>query len=317
MSRVCLIVADSLRWDYASIEMWGELFDEATWTQIETPDTYTAVCMPTLLSGDPNHGNTDFLRRLAPSDSLTHNRDSVMWSHTFGNEKSMLKWGSEDEFDVRGFDDIDENEIVDWLDEYEAEEKTDDLPELIIYHSMITHFPFGASLNYTDNVEIVDGIYVDDQDNYEYSRSNYERGVTDMALRVKTITELLPNDYTIVLTSDHGEGLGENGTKRHINDIEADIEWVFDPEKVSEDASWSGVEKTPWLTQVPLVINDPDVSIGHYDKLRNVRGIVEALLDDIKCTPRQYVTDWEIDFLGDEYTDMESVMEQLEDLGYK
>lgn len=310
MSRVCLIVADSLRWDYTSVMMFNELFDEESWTKLDTPDTYTAACMPTLLTGDNSHGNTDFLRRVISSDSLLHDRDTVMWSHTFGNEKSMLKWGEQDQFDIRGFEEKDELEIVDWINESES----DELPELIVYHSMITHWPFGK---YPDE-NFVDGIYVEDKREYEWSRENYRKGVRDMKFRVNSIRRRLPDDYTIVLTSDHGEGLGENGVTGHIEDIDTGVaDWVHHPEQVSEDVSWKGVGLSPFTSEVPFVVNDENVDPTVMKNLRNVRGMVEALLDDDDEYQALYDVDFEIEFLGDEYTDMESVMKQLEDLGYK
>ena len=314
MSKVMLIVADSLRWDYASSLMWGEMFDESVWTRMRTHDTYTAACMPTLLSGSTSHKNTDFLRRLIPSDSLLQDRDSVMWSHTFGNEKSMLKFGEPGQFDIRGFDSNDENKILDWLDESES----DELPELIVYHSLITHWPFGLEED-NDDIEFVDGVYIDDKRNFEWSHENYEKGVRSMVSRVRAIEELLPDEYTIVLTSDHGEGLGENGVMGHIEDIDTGVaDWVHHPEKIEEEVSWSGVEKNCWTIEVPLAINDSDIELMNDMMLMDVRGVVENILDDESdhAIPHFY-EEWDVEFLGDEYSDMGSVEEQLEALGYK
>lgn len=303
------IIADSLRWDYASTRMTGELFEEETWSRATAHDTYTAACMPTILTGSRDHGNTDFLRRIKPTESLLHDHDSVMWSHTFGNEQSMLKFGEIGQFDIRGFEDNTEHEILDWL------ENEDELPELVVYHSMITHWPFGTGKGGEEDIEFEDGIYIDDKRKYNWTHENYCLGVEDMIVRVQRIVDILDDDWTIILTADHGEGLGENGVRGHIEDIDTGVaDWVHYPEKVTEDVSWSGVEKNPWTTEVPFVVNRDD-RMSYTDlKLVDFRSLVTSEIDSV---PTDFDVEFEIEFLGDEYSDMTAVEEQLEHLGYK
>lgn len=312
--KAMFIVADSLRFDYATSHMVGELFEEESWNRAIAHDTYTAACMPTILSGSKNHGNTDFLRRIKPTSSLLHDHESVMWSHTFGNEKSMLKFGKKDQFDIRGFEDNTEHEILDWL-EYE-----DELPELVVYHSMITHWPFGTGKGGEEDIEFEDGIYIDDKRKYNWTHENYRIGVNDMIERVQEIADILEyftnDDWTIILTADHGEGLGENGVRGHIEDIDTGVaDWVHNPEQVTEDVSWSGVEKMPWTIEVPFVVNGHIPTNRDSMRLREMRSVVSGLLDTHVGT--HDMPKFEIDFLGDEYTDMSGVEQQLEDLGYK
>jgi len=308
MTKVVLVVADSLRWDFASVELFGQIFNEETWARVVTPNTYTAHCMPTLLLGDDNHGCSDFMRKITANSSLLHENDTVMWSDVFGGDKNVMQFGEEGEFDIRGFSDSTEYEFLQWLDQ------TDELPELTIYHSMITHWPFGVGDGGDSDVTFEDGIFVDDKSKYKWDRDNYRLGVEAIRQRLQHIEKVTDDDTVVVLTADHGEGLGERGSTGHIVDEDAEADWVHNQDQITEDKSWESNGNSIWKNEVPLVIGK-DVDIREEYQLNQVRSIIASLLADGDLPiPHIYDVETEVEFMGKQNRDVE---EQLRNLGYK
>ena len=308
MTKVVLVVADSLRWDFASVELFGQIFNEETWARVVTPNTYTAHCMPTLLLGDDTHGCSDFMRKITANSSLLHENDTVMWSDVFGGDKNVMQFGEEGEFDIRGFSDSTEYEFLQWLDQ------TDELPELTIYHSMITHWPFGVGDGGDSDVTFEDGIFVDDKSKYKWNRDNYRLGVEAIRQRLQHIEKVTDDDTVVVLTSDHGEGLGERGSTGHIVDEDAEADWVHNQDQITEDKSWESNGNSIWKNEVPLVIGK-DVELLEEYQLNQVRSIIASLLADGDLPiPHIYDVETEVEFMGKQDRDVE---EQLRNLGYK
>ena len=310
---VVLIVADSLRWDFASVELFGDLFNEESWARATAHSTYTARCMPTILTGDNSHGNRNFLRTLTFSDSLLHGRDAVMFSDVFGGDKAVLE--IDGSFDIRGFSDNTEYEFLQFLDGDE------DPPELLIYHSMITHWPFGVGDGGDSDVTFEDGIFVDDKSNYVWDRDNYRLGIEALCQRVQQIEKRLGDDYLIVLTGDHGEMLGENGETGHVQDFDEKAEWVFDRSVIDEDTQWNPVDENQWSTEVPLVANrDIDHWTGDSFTLEEIRHLVEVGLRGKGVYKDSYDVRTRIEPFDEVKEDGElsdEVQTRLDELGYR
>lgn len=319
MTNVLLVIADALRWDYASVELYGELFETETWARARTPATYTAVCLPTMLTGSNDHGNRNFIRRVIPNDSLFHTHDSVMFSRQFGDghKDPVLGFGEEGQFDIRGysgsiFDHYYEQSFLDYLEERFGQQTLDldaESPDhkLVVYHSNITHHAYGMK-----DVS---------KHGYGIEREPYEHGVKHIKERMKEVIETIPDDWVVIFTSDHGEGLGERGIVEHSSNPEGlEDGWTTDAENVDEDIEWDSVEMSPWTSEVPFVVNrDIDDLIPYEIDLTDIRPIVEYFLDDLDEIPQgDYNIESDIKFLGetgDENVDAD-VEERLKDLGY-
>jgi len=308
---VVLIVADSLRWDFASTMMFGQLFREETWGRARTHGTYTAQCMPTILTGDADHGNKNFLRELSASDSLAHGRDVKMFSEVFGGEDAVLRF---ENIEAESYSDSSEYRVLEWLNSRTA------LPELTVYHSLITHWPFGMGNGGDSEFREMGEMFEDGNAQYEWSRENYRKGVTAMRQRVQQIEKKFGKDHLILLTADHGEMLQERGLESHVNQMDGYDNWGRNWEIVDESVEWNPVDKNQWSTEVPVVLNrDVDFFPTEKMTLEDIRPIVEIVLSgelnydpyesvDVEITPYDEVRE---DGVSD------GVKDRLEDLGYR
>lgn len=286
--KVLVVISDALRWDYAFTHMYGELFDKETWARMKTKETFTAPCVCTMMSGlsPEEHGVSSFNMEMTVEDNLLNNHNSVMFSWNFGEEGRRNYTGISGDTNIRD-DGVNlptreqnkEGYIIDFFEEGEPDE------DLVVYHSKITHKDYGR---------------VNTSYNTTFTREDYEVGVEHMIDQMNDLMEVVPDDWVVIFTSDHGEGLGERGTKNHV--------------KGSNKDNWVSEEKHPWLTEVPVVVNR-EIEIPTDIEQNDFRSLVEFFLGDYEEVP----WDYEVDEITEPvmYDQMSDELEdRLQNLGY-
>lgn len=307
---VHLVIADSLRWDFADhLEgIFEDRYDRETWSRVVTPETFTAPCVSTILTGvDPeDHGVKDWnAGSLSFEDNLVQKYDATMFSPVFGDhdKKRIIEIPKTTTIGLPKYSRTErpEQRVKDFLDTTSLDEFIDDTgTDLVIYHSFITHAPWG-----TGGTE--DATMIEFSNNPEYyTHERYRRGPEDFVSWMrKLLEESFDDDDVIIIVGDHGEGLPRDD----------DIDYIGHMERIREEGEvvdYESVTKTPESTHVPLIVNR-DLDLPEKIDLKDVRAIVESLLKDrgkINWDPDIDMTETTQDGITDE------VRDRLEDMGY-
>lgn len=300
-----LIIADSLRWDRA--QAYDMFEGSATWSRVRTPETFTAPCVSTILTGVRPENNGIRTWQDSPLTLPTIVDDGTLYSPVFtdgSDDSAIVEVSGPRTVKLTKYGDG-EPEIWDWW-----EQETFGSSEFLVYHSFISHKPWGLGCRSADAEDLSPFEFINagtDVCTQEY----YDMGVVDMIERIREIDDR--TDETIVVVGDHGEGLGERGV------------WDHGRERTYRGQSYTeSVEKIPATTEVPLVVNRDDPLIPSELSLRDVRRICEYYREDLDEIPwdRSYPTvddpvphprdrdDWGNDDLDD------TVQDRLQDLGY-
>lgn len=238
-----LIVADSLRHDYAK-KYLSDIFEEQTFSKIHTLDTRTPRNLPTMMTGlKPNEHNINFPWEVVDYEDclFDHIDDYITVSRYLGwrreHSGDMENMGAQK---VTGDNNkpmlyppipfnpvtMNDNDIFEYAVNYDG---------FILYWSWITHYPYGIA-NLTAETSPV--LKKEERLLKRLPKENRERwylqGVREIKDRVRSIKNI--TDEPIIVTSDHGEALGEDGIYAH--------------PRLS-----NGGELYPPLAEVPFIVN--------------------------------------------------------------
>lgn len=243
-----LIVCDSLRYDFAIKYLKG-IFDTETWAKVHTLDTRTPLNLPTMYTGltKEEHGVRypwdivnyktclfDYFKSyITISRYLGWKRGIHEDIPTLGAQKRTDEWERPNMYYPIPFNPVsmNDNDIFEFVCRNEKERKWD----LINYWSWITHYPYGiANLTSETCRAIKNEERLLKMLNYESRKEWYLQGVLEMRDRIRSIRNMTSD--VIVVTSDHGEALGEDG--------------IFGHPRLGE-----GGKLYPPLAEVPFIVN--------------------------------------------------------------
>ena len=262
-----LIVCDSLRYDFAK-EYMDDIFLEQTFSKIHTLDTRTPLNLPTMYTGLPKeeHKSLHPWEPVQYDDCLfDHFKSWVTVSRYLGTardytglempiHKIIKKSPTPFMYHPLPFNSfsMNDNDIFECVSLNERHNNWD----LINYWSWITHTPYGIT-NQTsktcsaikDERRLLERLSKPDREKW------YTLGVKEMRDRIRSIANMT-NDI-IIVTSDHGEALGEDG--------------IYGHPRLGE-----GGKLYPPLAEVPFIVNRK-VNVPNEFKQTELKDIVVRL----------------------------------------
>ena len=273
VGSLILITCDSLRYDFAKNHLDG-IFEEQTFSKIHTLDTRTALNLPTMFTGLPKEEH----KSLHPWEPVQY--EDCLFDHlnSWCTVSRYLGWSRDHEVVSRELEphaytrmndqphmyhpldfrpvSMNDNDIFEFVN---RNEKTKEW-QLINYWSWITHYPYGiANLAHRTCPAIMHEEKLLHRLDKEKRDMWYTQGVLEMKDRIRSIRNM--TDDVIVVTSDHGEALGEDG--------------IFGHPRLG-----MGGKLYPPLAEVPFIINRTCDNIPKEFKQTEFKDIVIKLLEE-------------------------------------
>lgn len=253
-----LILADSLRWDFAD-KYLKSIFPEESWSSFNAIETFTAPVLASVFTGQSpdvtgmkGEGLIDAFTREIPKeacgDILFNHFDSwITISRLIGNGPKWRPPSRRDKFkflppipwnaETNNDDDVLEFVGRKWSS------VTTDWWDLVFYHCWLTHGPWGIDCYGPKELPcIVNCDRLMRRQTIEENHAWYKIGIDDFISRLRGLMNICSNKETIIVFADHGEDLGEGGHGGHyagseLEELRKVPIWINRKEKIPDDIS--------------------------------------------------------------------------------
>lgn len=210
-----LVVADSLRYDFAK-EYLFDVFKTESFTKVIARGTWTPPTFVTILTGltPDKHGvriwwdKANYNRCLFDYFRSWETISYLLAEGPFNKPDALLQTESKG---LKIFHPLPFNAVSN--NEHEVFASIHRNPDLVLYHSYYTHFPYGIA-NFHCGGYFTQGSYQQDLHNktHEEIKNMYRWGVLELKDRLRQIEEITDGRELIIVTADHGELLKDRGS---------------------------------------------------------------------------------------------------------